>query len=71
MDHGRAITPEEARTTHWQRGYRYEIIDGKICATPIPNLPHDRILRWLYRLLDRYTAWAIALTLTWVASTAE
>jgi len=53
-DHGRTITPEEARTARWQEGYRYEIIDGKIYVTPIPNLPHDRILRWLYRRLDRY-----------------
>jgi len=53
-DHGRPITPEEARTAHWQGGYRYEIIDGKIYVSPIPNLPHDRILRWLYRRLDRY-----------------
>jgi Uma2 family endonuclease len=53
-DHGRAITPEEARTAHWQEGYRYEIIEGKIYVTPVPNLPHDQILRWLYRRLDRY-----------------
>jgi Uma2 family endonuclease len=53
-DHGRAITADEARTAHWQQGYRYEIIDGKIYVSPLPNLPHDRILRWLYRRLDRY-----------------
>jgi Uma2 family endonuclease len=53
-DHGRAITLEEAQTAHWLEGYRYEIIDGKIYVSPFPNLPHDRILRWLYRPLDRY-----------------
>lgn len=53
-DHGRAITPEEARTARWQEGYRYEIIDGSIYVTPVPNLPHDRLLRWLYRSLDHY-----------------
>jgi Uma2 family endonuclease len=53
-DHGRAIDPEELRTAQRQAGYRYEIIDGKIYVTPIPNLPHDRILRWIYRPLDRY-----------------
>jgi len=53
-DHGRAITLEEAQTAHWQEGYRYEIIDGKIYVSPLPNPPHDRILRWLYRPLDRY-----------------
>lgn len=54
-DHGRAITPEEARTAHWQEGYRYEIIDGKIYVTPIPNLPHDRILRWILNAVNDYS----------------
>jgi Uma2 family endonuclease len=53
-DHGRAITPEEARAAHWQGGYRYEIIDGKIYVTPIPNLPHDRILRWILNAVNDY-----------------
>lgn len=53
-DHGRSITPQEVQTAHRQEGYRYEIINGKIYVTPIPNLPHDRILRWLYRRLDSY-----------------
>jgi Uma2 family endonuclease len=55
-DHGRAITPEEARTAHWQPGYRYEIIDGKIYVTPVPNLPHDRILRWILEAVNGYSA---------------
>jgi Uma2 family endonuclease len=53
-DHGRPITSEEVRSVHWQAGYRYEIIDGRIYLTPVPDLPHDRILRWIYRRLDRY-----------------
>jgi Uma2 family endonuclease len=53
-DHGRAITPEEAQTARWQEGYRYEIIDGKIYVTPIPNLPHDRILRWILNAVNDY-----------------
>ncbi len=54
-DHGRTITPEEARTARWQEGYRYEIIDGKIYVTPIPNLPHDRILRWILNAVNDYS----------------
>jgi Uma2 family endonuclease len=54
-DHGRAITPEEARTAHRQPGYRYEIIDGKIYVTPVPNLPHDRILRWFLNAVNSYS----------------
>jgi Uma2 family endonuclease len=54
-DHGRTITPEEARAAHWQPGYRYEIIDGEIYATPAPNLPHDRILRWILNAVNGYS----------------
>lgn len=53
-DHGRAITLEEARAAHWVPGYRYEIIDGKIYVTPAPNLPHDRILRWILNAVNDY-----------------
>ncbi len=53
-DHGRAISPEEARHAHWQPGYRYEIIDGKIYVTPVPNLPHDQILRWILNAVNDY-----------------
>lgn len=53
-DHGRAITREEARKARWQEGYRYEIIDGKIYVTPIPNLPHDRILRLILNAVNDY-----------------
>jgi Uma2 family endonuclease len=54
-DHGRAITVEEARSAHWQEGYRYEIIDGRIYVTPVPNLPHDRILRWILNTVNDYS----------------
>jgi Uma2 family endonuclease len=53
-DHGRPISPDEARTAHGQGGYRYEIIDGKIYVAPIPNLPHDRILRWILNAVSDY-----------------
>lgn len=53
-DHGRAVTAEEAQTAQWQPGYRYEIINGKIYVTPIPNLPHDRLLRWVLHAVNDY-----------------
>jgi Uma2 family endonuclease len=55
-DHGRAVTPEEVRTAQRKLGYRYEIIDGKLYVTPVPNLPHDRILRWILDTVNSYSS---------------
>lgn len=53
-DHGRPLTREEFRTAHWQNGYRYELIDGRLYVSPPPRLSHDRLVHWLYHLLDDY-----------------
>ena len=51
-DHGRPLTREEFRTAHWQQGHSYELIDGRLYVSPPPTLPHDRLVTWIYRLLD-------------------
>ena len=35
-------------------GYRYELIDGRIEVSPMPDLPHDSIEVWLYDQLVFY-----------------
>ena len=55
-DHGRRLTREEYRAAHFQNGHRYELIDGRLYVSPRPNLPHDRLVTWMYRLLDGYAA---------------
>ncbi len=55
-DHGKAVSSEEVRTAQRKLGYRYEVIDGKLYVTPIPNLPHDRILRWILDAVNGYSA---------------
>ena len=55
-DHGRPLTRDEFRTAHWQNGYRYELIDGRLYVSPPPRLSHDRLVHWLYHLLDDYAA---------------
>jgi Uma2 family endonuclease len=53
-DHGRPMTYDEYLAGDYQEGYHYELIDGKLYVTPLPNLPENRVERWLYRMLDRY-----------------
>jgi Uma2 family endonuclease len=53
-DHGREISEEEFESAEDQEGFRSELIDGRVYVSPIAELPHDSIERWLIRLLERY-----------------
>jgi Uma2 family endonuclease len=54
-DHGRPMTRAEFEVARGQEGYHYELIEGKVYVSPVPDLPHDRILEWLYDRLHDYT----------------
>src|SRR4051794_2201530 len=54
-DHGRPMTLEEFEKGDYEEGYQYEIIDGKLYVSPLPNLPQGRLDRWLFKKLDRYS----------------
>src|SRR5438874_5857793 len=54
-DHGRPITDRQATDARWLEGFRYEIIDGRIYVTPMPDLPHEDLKNWLLRKLLRYS----------------
>jgi Uma2 family endonuclease len=53
-DQGRALTLEEFQSAGSQEGFHYELIEGKLEVSPLPNLPHDCLKKWLGRQLDRY-----------------
>lgn len=54
-DQGRALSLEEFEHADSQEGYHYELIDGKLEVSPIPDLPHDDLLDWLRDSLRDYT----------------
>src|SRR5690348_17340648 len=54
-DQGRALSLEEVEHASGQEGYHYELIDGKVEVSPLPNFPHDFIRKWLERRLDDYS----------------
>jgi Uma2 family endonuclease len=53
-DHGRPLTLEEFQSADSREGFRYELIDGKLEVSPIPNLPHDFLVEWLGNRLRAY-----------------
>ncbi len=53
-DHGRAMTLEEYEEGDYEQGYKYELIDGELYVSPLPNAPQAWLERWIYKKLDRY-----------------
>jgi Uma2 family endonuclease len=54
-DHDRKLTEEELNKADYQAGYKYEIIDGKLYVSPLPNSPQDRVEKWLFAKLFVYS----------------
>jgi Uma2 family endonuclease len=48
------VTLEEFEHADSQEGYRYELIEGKVFVSPIPDLPHEDIRDWLRNQLRVY-----------------
>lgn len=46
-DHNRELTYEEFMAAAYEEGYKYELIEGRLYASPFPNFPHDRMVRYL------------------------
>lgn len=53
-DHGRTLPVEDLMSARYQEGYKYEIIDGKLYVSPLPNLPENRVEEWLHGKLLLY-----------------
>jgi Uma2 family endonuclease len=54
-DQGRALSLAEFESANGQEGYHYELIDGKVEVSPLPQFPHDFVRKWLERCLDDYS----------------
>ena len=54
-DHGRPMSFDEFMAGDYEEGYHYELIDGKLYVTPMPNLPENRVEMWLIMKLHNYS----------------
>lgn len=53
-DHGRELSEEEFEGADCRGGHKYEIIDGRLYVSPLPNFPHDLVENWLYGKVRDY-----------------
>lgn len=55
-DEGLELTYEQFLQADYERGFKYEIINGRIDVSPLPGIPHDDLELWLFNLLNAYSA---------------
>lgn len=53
-DHGRRLKLTEFEEAEYVPGFKYEIIDGRLYVSPVPNPPECVLETWLRRALDSY-----------------
>ena len=54
-DHGRRVTYEEFMAAEYQRGFKYEIIDGELYVSPQPRASHSLVVEWVWFQLKVYS----------------
>ena len=53
-NHGQRLTGEEFETADFQEGFRYELIDGRLCVAAFPNLRHNWVAEWVADAIKAY-----------------
>ena len=54
-DHGRTLTLEQFTESDYERGYQYELIEGRLYVTPLPAQPHDWIEQFILDSLKEFS----------------
>ena len=53
-DHGRPMRREEFERGDYEQGYKYELIDGSLYVSPLPNPPEGLVEDWVTTKLKNY-----------------
>jgi Uma2 family endonuclease len=54
-DHGRLLTWDEYITSEYDGGFQYELVDGRLYVSPLPDMPQGVIELWLFAKLFTYS----------------
>jgi Uma2 family endonuclease len=55
-DHGRALTYDAFLAGNYELGHKYELIEGRLYVSPMPNYPHDWVRQHISQVLTIYQA---------------
>jgi Uma2 family endonuclease len=53
-DHDREMNPDLFELSTGEEGYKYELIDGRVYVSPVPDMPTDSLEVWLFEKLYDY-----------------
>ena len=53
-DHGRLMDLDDFEGGDYEEGYSYEIIEGRLYVSPLPNLPENQVEEWVNGKLKKY-----------------
>lgn len=53
-DHGRLMDYDEFMSAEYETGFKYELIDGRLCVSPLPDPDENGIEEWLGFRLQIY-----------------
>ncbi len=53
-DHDRSLSREEFESARYQEGFHYELIEGKLSVSPLPDPHHESLDLWLGEQLIAY-----------------
>lgn len=53
-DGGREVALEDFEHALWEEGYRYELIDGRLSVSPVPEVPEGWVAQWINFELSLY-----------------
>ena len=53
-DQGRELSWDDFIASEFEEGYRYEMIEGRVCVSPAANVPHNAFEIWLQQMLYAY-----------------
>lgn len=53
-DHGLPLSLDDYESAHFEEGYHYELIEGRLYVSPACDLPENRIEEWVGEKLLRY-----------------
>lgn len=53
-DHGRPVSADDLDGAEYVGGFKYEVIDGRLYASPLPNMPENDLESWLRDHLAEY-----------------